>query len=287
MGSSAFIAMNKYTTHHMLAMANIPVPKAVLLHNTDLEREPLENTIANLRFPLVIKPVDRSLKKGVLCNINTMKDLRFFLKKYCSLYQSMVIEECHERLQSYRVLVFNRQVIGVVLCHPAKVLGDGKHTVKELIELANIRLQELGVNEDYIPVKGETIVLYYSSSHTRGGTYESLGTTICKENRQLMTKIASTLNLGLVEIDVACTDITIPISQSQGVILDVNHRPSMLIYERPIIGKPRPVTKKIMLSCIYRHPFAYLYSLYSKKLTRFHKRAVVISIVSAAIYWFI
>lgn len=305
--SSSFIAINKYTTNQILAMANIPVPKAILLHRTDLQREPLENIIAELRFPLVIKPVDNSLGIGVLCNIKTFKELSFFLKKYCDLYQSVIIEEFHEKLKSYRVLVFNRQVIGVVLCHPAKVLGDGKHTIQELIELANIkrnelknnhylspimldeeaqiRLQELGINEEYIPAAGETIVLCYTSNPTRGGSYESLGVTICKENRNLMIKVASVLNLGLVGIDVECTDINIPISQSLGVILEVNHRPSMLIHEFPITGQPQSVTKKIMKSFIYRHPLAYLYSLYSNKSIKFYIRVIIVSAASAVIYW--
>jgi D-alanine-D-alanine ligase-like ATP-grasp enzyme len=251
--------------------------------------------------------VDGSLGIGVICNITTIKELAFYLNKYCSLYQSMIIEEFHGRLQSYRVLVFNRKVIGVVLCQPATVVGDGKHTIQELIDLTNIkrkeisnslgpivldeecqiRLKELRINQEYIPATGERIVLCYTSNPTRGGSYESLGVTICKENRKIMTKIATTLNLGLIGIDLECTDITIPISQSQGVILEANHRPSMLIHEIPITGKPQPVTKKIMGSFIYRHPFAYLYSLYSNKSTDFYIRLFILSLVSVVIYWFI
>ena len=58
----------------------------------------------------------------------------------------MIIEEFHGRLQSYRVLVFNRQVIGVVLCHPARVIGDGQHNIQELIELTNIKRKEIDEN---------------------------------------------------------------------------------------------------------------------------------------------
>jgi D-alanine-D-alanine ligase-like ATP-grasp enzyme len=131
--SSAFIAINKYCTNQILAAANIPVPKGILFHTTDLEHDSLENLIANLRFPLVIKPADGSLGLGVLCNVKTFDELSFFLKQYSSLYPSMIIEEYYGNLQSYRVLVFNQKIIGVVLCHPARVLGDGKHTIKDFI----------------------------------------------------------------------------------------------------------------------------------------------------------
>lgn len=302
--SSSQISMNKYCTNQILASANIPVPKGILFHSTDLEREPLENIIADLRFPLVIKPTNGSLGIGVLCNIKTIKELSFFLKQYCSLYPSMIIEEFHVRLQSYRVLVFKRQVIGVVLFHPARVLGDGTHNIQELIELTNIkrkeindylgpivldeecqlRLKELGINQRYIPAAGESIVLCYTSTPTRGGSYESLGVNICKENRKIMTQVAAVLDLELTGIDIECTDINIPISQSQGVILDVNHRPSILIHENPISGKPQLVTKKIIRSFIFRHPFTYLYLLCSHRSIAFYIRAGIVLIASAITY---
>ena len=304
--SSAFIAVNKYCTNQILATANIPVPKGILFHATDLENDCLENIIANLRFPLVIKPADGSLGMGVLCNIKTFDELSFFLKQYSALYPTMIIEEFYEKLLSYRVLVFNQKIIGVVICHPAKVLGDGKHTIQELIELTNVarkemsdslgpivldeesqlRLKELGIDQHYIPASGETIVLCYTSNPTRGGSYESISIKMCKENRKLMTNVAKVLNLKLAGIDIECTDINTPLSLSQGVILDVNHRPSMVIHELPLIGTPQPVTKKIMRSFIFRHPFTYLYSLYSNETIAFYIRALTVSLSAAVIYWF-
>lgn len=302
--SSSFIAMNKYCTNQILARMDIPVPRGILFHRDDLLREPLENIISDLRFPLVIKPANGSLGIGVLCNIKTIEELAGYLKKYSTLYPSMIIEEFHGGLQSYRVLVFNRKVIGVVLCHPAKVVGDGKQTIQELVEQTNIqrketndylepivldeecqsRLVEMGIDTGYIPASGEVVVLCHTSNPTRGGTYESLNVKICKENRKLMIKVAAMLHLGLTGIDLECTDISIPISQSQGVILEVNHRPSMLIHEMPIHGKPQFVTKKIMRSFIFRHPFAYLLSLYSNGKTAFYMRAAIASLITATIY---
>ena len=303
--SSSSIAIDKYCTNQILAAANIPVPRSILFHSAALEREPLENIIADLRFPLAIKPADGYSEVGVLCNIKSIEELSFFLKKYGSLYPSMIIEEFYRGLQSYRVLVFNRQIIGVVLCRPATVLGDGKHTIQELVEVANVRqkevndhlgpivldeecefrLKELGIDQKYIPASGESIILCYNSNPARGGTYETLGVNICKENRKIMIKVAELLNLELVGIDLDCTDINTPISQSQGLIKAVNHRPSMLIHETPISGKSQGVTKTIMSSIIFRHPLAYLHALYSNRSTTVYIRAVLASFVSAIIYW--
>lgn len=298
--------MNKFCTNQLLAAENIPVPRGVLFQRSDLEQEALENIIADLRFPLVIKPATGSLGTGVLCNIKTITELAFFLKQYSAEYPYLIVEEFYPGLQSYRVLVFNRKIIGVVLCHPARVSGDGQHSIEELIVLTNakrkeineylgpilideecqLRFRELGIDQTYIPNAGEVILLGYTSNPSRGGTYEALELKICKENRKLLIKVAELLHLGLTGIDIECSDINTPLSQSQGVILDVNHRPSMLIHEHPLSGKPQAVTKKIMRSFIFRHPFAYLISLYSNRRTSAYLRAVIVLFATTSIYYF-
>jgi hypothetical protein len=192
------------------------------------------------------------------------------------------------------------------LCHPARVVGDSQHTIQELVELANIerhkispnlgpillddecqiRLSELGISERYIPAEEEIITLCYTNAPERGGTCDALRVKMCKENRKIMRKVAEVLDLGLAEIYVECIDINTPFSQSQAVILGANHRPSALLYEAPLNGKSRPVTKIIMKSFIFRHPLAYLHSLFSNKLTRLYKRTGIILILLALTYWF-
>ncbi len=288
-------------------MAGIPVPKSVALHIDEFKQNKTEEIIAHLKFPLVIKPVDGSLGTGVLCNIQTLEQLLLFLPTYFSLYDYLLIEEFHGNLKSYRVLVFNKQVIGVVQRHPASVTGDGKHNIQELIDLSNIqrkeinpflgaieiddeceiRLKELGIGVDYIPSAGEQIVLCYTSNATRGGRYESLGKQICEENRNILRRVATVLNLGLTGIDVECADINSPMSRSNGVVLEVNHRPSIRIHEFPLIGTPHLVTRQIMRSFIFRHPLSYLYSLFSNEPTAFYLRTLLTISILGLFFWLI
>lgn len=303
--SSCSIAADKYCTNKLLEQKGIPVPNALSLHIDDFNKYPIDELITDLNFPLVIKPLlNSSQGKDVLCNIQTIEELKLFLTHYFSIYDYLMIEEFHGKLKSYRVLVFNGKIMGIVLRHPASVIGDGKHTIEELVNLTNIerkkisdflgpivlddeckiKLKELGAELDYIPLTGEKIVLCYTSNATRGGTYESLGNKMCKENRKLMAKVASVLNLTLTGIDVECKDINLPITQSNGVILEVNHRPSVRIHEIPLNGKPHFVTRKIMRSFIYRHPLSYLYSLYLNKSTAFYIRATIFIIIIGIFY---
>ncbi|WP_274519349.1 UDP-N-acetylmuramyl peptide synthase [Legionella quateirensis] len=304
--SSSNIAANKYCTSKLLEKAGIPVPNAVAMHVDDFRQNKTKELVAGLKFPLVLKPLlDGSKGKDVLCNIQSIDQLIYFLNHYFSIYEFLMIEEFHGNLNSYRVLVFNRRVIGVVQRYPAFVTGDGTHNIEELVELTNkqrkiindflgpividdegkIKLNDLGKSTDYVPSVGERVILAYTSNATRGGTYESLGNQMCKENRKLMSRVASILNLGLAGIDVECTDINIPISQSHGVIIEVNHRPSIRIHELPLTGKPHLVTKTIMRSFIYRHPFSYLYALYTHRPTAFYMRAFTVSVILGVLYW--
>ncbi|RAP37035.1 UDP-N-acetylmuramyl peptide synthase [Legionella quinlivanii] len=279
---SARIAINKFYTNTLLESAGIPVPKAAYLNLEDFENNLLNERIADLNFPLVVKPLTGSLGMDVLCNIQSLEELTRHLLRIFSLHHHLLIEEFHGNLKSYRVLVFNKEVIGVVLCRPANVIGNGSLTIKELIDAANIerqaldnpdlgpitadeecmiRLKERGISLDYIPPKDERIVLAYTSNGTRGGSYESLGKEISRENRQLMIQVAEQLNLQLTGIDVECEDINQPIVETGGVIIEVNHRPDVRIHELPNAGHPQPVSKTIMRSFMYRHPFSYLRNL--------------------------
>ncbi|CAM2917354.1 UDP-N-acetylmuramyl peptide synthase [Legionella worsleiensis] len=304
--SSSSIATNKYCTSKILEHAGIPVPRSVIIHSDDFHNHKTGELIQGLKFPLVLKPLlDGSKGKDVLCNIKTLDQLLHFLKHYLSVYEYLLIEEFHGKLNSYRVLVFNRRVIGVVQRYPASITGDGTHTIEQLIHLTNkqrkiindflgpivlddegkIKLKELGLTPDYVPSLGERVILAYTSNATRGGTYETLGKHMCKENRKLLSKVASVLNLDLAGIDVECLDLNIPITQSHGVIIEVNHRPSIRIHELPLAGKPQWVTKTIMRSFIYRHPLSYLHALFTHKPTSFYFRSITVCLIMALVFW--
>lgn len=305
--TSARLARGKYFTNQTLKKAGIPVPQAVLLSKQEFIEHKISRVLSSLKFPMVIKPLDKSEGTGVLCNIQSPNELEEMLIEHFHSYNLAIIEEFHGNLKSYRVLVFNQRVIGIVLRHPSQVVGDGTHNIKELCELTNdarkklnpylglinlgheaqIRLKELGINEHHIPEDKEHVVLGYTSNATRGGTFETVDQRIGKENRKLMVRVAQTLGLNLVGIDVQCADLQSPIQHSNGVILEANEVPSIRIHELPMKGRPQMVTRKIMRSFIYQHPFAYLYSLYFNKRTGFYVRCFIIVLIIAVLYMLI
>jgi D-alanine-D-alanine ligase-like ATP-grasp enzyme len=301
---SAKIAVNKYCTNKVLALAAIPVPKLTGISKSEFQAGKLEEILQGYDFPLVIKPIDGGKGSDVLCNLKNIEDLEKQLEILFSTYELLLLEEFHANLKSYRVLVFNRQVIGVIERFPAYVIGDGNHNVEQLIEQTNsqrkkqnealgniivdeecrIRLDELKIGLDYIPRQGEQVLLGYTSNASRGGSFTSLGKQICKENKRLMIRAAQVLNLNLVGFDVECRDITIPIETTEGVIIEANDCPSVKIHEIPMSGLANPVTKKIIRSLIYKHPLAYLVVLYTNRKTFFYARSLIFVIFLGLLY---
>jgi D-alanine-D-alanine ligase-like ATP-grasp enzyme len=294
---SVSIARNKFSTNKLLEHAGLPVPKAIALNKIDFEGGRLEHYLHDLRFPLVIKPTNESRRgDDVLCNIQTMEELKTQLSSLFLKHEFISIEEFHGNLNSYRVLMFNKKVLDVVLRSPARVTGDGIHNLRELINLTNIqrqqtstlllpividkelhiRLNELGLDLDYVPKQDESITLCYVSNASRGGTFESLGKKICKENKKILAQAAYVLNLNLVGFDVQCADINVPMKLSRGVIIEANSNPSIRIHEESLEGGVSVnVTKTILRSLIYRHPFSYLYSLYKNGRAMTYVRGII------------
>lgn len=289
--SSSCIAINKYCMNKLLESSGLPIPRAIAFHRKKFNEESLESLIKNLSFPLVVKPMkNTALGKDVLCNIDNMDQLNDYMKKCFQDHDFLSVEEFHPQLNAYRVLVYFNKVIGVVQRYPACVVGDGIHSIKELIEIHNverekfnakvslgpikvdeeyqIRLNELQMTLDTIPKDKERVVLCYTCNSTRGGTMESLGAKICVENARLMCQAAKVLNLNIVGFDVLCEDINIPIVKSRGVIIEANCNPDITIHENPMYGTPNQVSKKILRRLIFRYPLTYLLGFYRYKQVR-------------------
>jgi cyanophycin synthetase len=231
---------------------------------------------------VVVKPTwDSACGYCVVCNIQNKAALIKHFDRYIHSQKCISIETFHPGLRSFRVLVFYGQVIGVVERFPAKVVGDGQHSIRELIKEQNmIRkklkktiptgpitineesgmiLSQLGLTLESIPDKEQIIPLRYICNSTYGGTFKSLPTTIiCKENAALAIEAARVLDLNLVGFDIICDDIAIPIKSSHGYIIEANADPDITIHEGSFGGKDVMVSETIVKKLIKSHPLDYL-----------------------------
>lgn len=283
-GASIYLAKHKYLANHLLDAAGFPVPKAALFLATTFNRERLLQKLEHFNFPLVAKPAQDTVRgRDVLCNIKDMETLYHYLQEQLKTHKSMQVEEFHQGLKEYRVLVFKNRVIGVVERFAARVVGDGQHTIAQLIEHANVARDKLSekltisplvVDQEYqqclkeqnlslesIPKAGQIIQLCHTVNTGRGGDIWSHGKTILPNNARLLVKAAKTLGLEFVGFDVLCEDINRSFENSTWFILEGNFNPNITIHEIPHRGTPSHVTRIVLKALIKRHPFAYLAAL--------------------------
>lgn len=278
---SASIGTNKFSTNKLLEMFNIPVPKS-----TGFTLEQFKNGdwgTEDLKYPLVAKPTwDTACGYKVVCNIKDEKSLIEYVNKYIKLTKCISLEEFHPGLRSYRVLVYYGKVIGLVERIPAHVVGDGKHSIRELIKIQNEKrkaqkktiptgpitlneetwtiFKDLNITIDTVPQEDEKVPLRYICNSTHGGTFIGLNPKIvCEENLKLAARAAAALNLKLAGFDVLCEDITKPIGETRGVFIEVNIDPDITIHESGKEGFPQQVSKTMLKKIIMDHPFLYLY----------------------------
>ena len=293
-GASNSLSNSKYCFNKLLEKSGFPVARSVFIERADwpiIKRWPEKQLLQGLNYPLVAKPtLNTQGGKDVLCNINNKQLLTEYLDKCFVEHPVMTLETFHPNLTAYRVLVFYNKVIGVVRREPASVMGDGIHTIAELMAISNtkrallnkemslgalavdeeylIRLEELGLSVEDILKKNEVITLCYNCNASRGGTRVSLGRSICRENAKLACEAAKVLNLNLVGFDILCEDIAVPIEQSQGIIVEAYYHPDINLHENPMYGAANPVSHFILKKLIQRHPVAYCIHLLNTKYSR-------------------
>lgn len=284
--ASSSLGMNKYSTNKILEAQGIPVPRATAVTLEEYQQNKFN--FDDISYPVVAKPSwDSHCGNHVTCNIQNKEALLKYIEKHIKRRKCISIEAYEGGLRSFRVLVFYNKVIGVVERTPARVIGDGEHSIRELIEIQNIIrkklkktiptgpihladetdfiFKELGVTIDTIPEKDQIIPIRYICNATHGGTIKSLPTNvICKENSELAIEAARALNLNLVGFDVICEDISTPISLSRGYFIEANVDPDITIHENSVEGIQNKVSKVIIRKLIFRHPLAYLYALLAK-----------------------
>lgn len=276
-----FICGDKYAANQILDAGGFPVARAIKITSHDYHAN--NWTLGDLNYPVVAKPTLLGYGgRDVLCNIKNKEVLIDFLDYCFEDYEVMTVEAFHGGLKSYRVMILEGKIIGLLERIPATVVGDGKHTLQQLIDLENnrrqsyvgnvsidrlainqeyrIRMAELGITAETVISKDDNVMLCYTSNALLGGTMQALDVSlICQENRKLLVDAADWLKVGVVGFDLACEDIGLPMIRagSTDIIVEANNNPDITIHEKPLKGPRNMVTEKVLESLLRRHPVAY------------------------------
>ena len=258
------IACNKEETKRMLHLASIPVASGSIC----VDIEDLENTITKIGYPIVLKPLDGNHGKGASINITNWDDAVEGLA-YAQKYSRRVIVEKFISGFDFRVLVIDNKLVAAAKRVPAHVIGNGKSTIQELIDVANLDprrgyghenvLTQIDVDRDTIdllkkanmttetvPNSGEIIYLKSTANLSTGGTSVDVTDMMHPENIFLAERISRIIGLDVCGIDIMAENLTQPLKENGGCILEVNAAPGFRMHLAPSEGLPRNVAAPVI-----------------------------------------
>ncbi|MEK0186215.1 cyanophycin synthetase, partial [Microcoleus anatoxicus] len=256
------LACDKEGTKNILGSAGVPVPRGTVINYLD----ELESAIEEVGgYPIVIKPLDGNHGRGITIDINSWEvaEEAYDLASAASKTKSIIIERYYTG-RDHRVLVVNGQVVAVAERVPANVVGNGKQTVEQLIEEVNSDpqrgdghdnvltritidklsldlLQKQGYSLDSVVPSGKRVFLRATANLSTGGIAVDRTDEIHPENVWLFSRVAKIIGLDIAGIDVVTADISKPLRDVDGVIVEVNAAPGFRMHVAPSQGLPRNV----------------------------------------------
>jgi cyanophycin synthetase len=260
------IAGDKKLTNQLLAAAGLPTPRSETCRGED----DAVKAARRIGFPVVVKPLDGNHGRGVSLDVRTERDVRRGFKR--ALQESrrgVVVVESFVQGNDYRVLVVGGRMVAVAERVPAHVIGDGKHTISELVEVTNqdprrgighekvltkIKVDEAAIDllkkqgytvED-APEEGAFVKLVATGNMSTGGISIDRTFEAHEENVEIAEEAARVVGLDVAGIDFLTPDISQPVRETGGAIVEVNAAPGFRMHTHPTEGEPQYVAKAVM-----------------------------------------
>jgi cyanophycin synthetase len=258
------IAQDKELTRKLLRGIGVPVPEGRTVSCSDEAWEAAQE----IGLPVVVKPQYGNHGRGVATNLTTREQV---LAAYATAREeeSTILVERYLLGADYRVLVINDRVIAAARREPPQIQGDGVHTIRELVDEINTDprrgddhatslskipldavslgvLAEQGFTPESIPSAGMQVVIRRNANLSTGGTAADVTDRIHPEVAARCVEAARMVGLDISGVDVVTLDITRPLEEVGGGIVEVNAGPGLRMHLEPSSGTPRAVGEAII-----------------------------------------
>jgi cyanophycin synthetase len=260
------IACDKEDTHNLLRDLGLPVPQQRVVYS---ERDALRAG-RRIGFPVVVKPLDANHGRGVSINLvsDEQVSVAYHQARENARGRSVLVESFIEGMD-HRMLVVNDELVAVAKRVPGHVVGDGKHTIGELVDIVNedprrgighekvlTRLEldhqaerlmrKGGVDADTVLPDGEAFYLRSTANLSTGGTAIDMTDVVHPDNREMAVRAVQAVGLDVGGVDFLTPDITKSYKQVGGAIVEVNAAPGFRMHVAPSEGESRDVSGKVM-----------------------------------------
>ena len=258
------LASDKEETNRILGNLGLPVPKQRLVQTTGDAVAAAEK----IGYPVVVKPYNANHGRGISIHLSTAEQVRkgFDLARE---HSRSVIVESFIAGEDHRMLVINGELVAVAKRVPGHVVGDGVHTIEQLVEQVNqdprrgvghekvlTRLQfdhqadtllaRKGYTRETVPEDGEQVFLRSTGNLSTGGTATDLTDLVHPDNIAMAVRAVKAIGLDVGGVDFLTSDITESYKDIGGAICEVNAAPGFRMHMAPSEGRPRDVGGAVM-----------------------------------------
>lgn len=258
------LACDKEDTKYLLEQAEVQVPKGEIIRT----EAGLKDAVEYIGYPLVTKPIDGNHGRGITVDINSWEEALEGFRAAKEVSRSVIVERFITG-EDYRILVINHRLVAAAKRTPAHVVGDGKSTLQQLIDevnkdprrgyghekvLTQITVNDLtksiiasyGYTLETVPKAGERVILKDTANLSTGGTSEDVTDIVHPANVFMAERISKIIDLDICGIDVMTTDISKPLEETGGAVLEVNAGPGFRMHLAPSEGLPRNVAADVI-----------------------------------------
>ncbi len=258
------IAQDKELTKRLLKSVGVPVPEGRPVRDAD----EAWSVACEIGPPVVVKPQYGNQGRGVAVNLTTREQVSAAFEAALQEGSSIMVEK-YAPGSDHRLLVVGDSLVAAARREPPLVVGDGVRTIAELVDdvnsdprrgenhstsLSKLRLDAIGLAvlaeqghtaETVLPA-GTIAVLRRNANLSTGGTAADITDLVHPDVAARAVDAARVVGLDIAGVDVICCDVSVPLEEQGGVIVEVNAAPGLRMHLEPSAGKPRPVGEAII-----------------------------------------
>lgn len=254
------ISRDKDLTKQLLQACGVPIPEGRLVKSPEDAWE----AACEIGVPVVVKPYDGNHGRGVFTNVMTREEVEAAWAVAIEEGSGVIVERFVQG-KEHRLLVVGGRMVAAARGEPAIVVGDGRSTVTELIDLqlnsdpsrgstddrplnfvridssARMELARQGYDAESIPPRGERLLIQRNGNvaiDVTGEVHPSIAHAVAVA--------ADVVGLDIAGIDLVVEDISKSLAEQRGAIVEVNAGPGLLMHLKPSAGTPQPVGAAIV-----------------------------------------
>ena len=258
------IAGDKDLTKSLLKACGVPVPQGELVRSAEAAWEAAQE----LGVPVVVKPYDGNHGRGVSLDLHTQSDVEAaYHLAYRKGAGSSVIVEKYIPGTEHRLLVVGRSVVAAAAGESLWVVGDGSSSIDQLADVqinsdprrgtgedaplnvivpsdsgeVILELERAGMTPASIPAKNQKVLI-----QRNGNVAFDVTDRVHPSVAQAAALAARVVGLDIAGVDMVLEDITRPLAQQRGAVIEVNASPGLLAHIKPAFGPGQPVGKAII-----------------------------------------